>query len=171
MAAGLHVSSGSPPSPWRLQQLLLLVASVVSGQGIKRRRSASCQASRQGWGLAGTVSLPHVLLVKASQRPPDTRGGETSSTRRSSKVLSPGVVQGRSEETTCHTALGSQVWTGLGFWTWFVCEGRQKVQGFKEAFENHSMIANSPGNSVNTGVRNAYSPPEEKSSWQEQQGS
>lgn len=48
---------------------------------------------------------------------------------------------------------------------------KKKVQGLKEAFENHSMIANSSENTLNTGVRSISFSPEEKSSWQEQQGS
>lgn len=114
VASGLHVSSVSPPIPWRLEQLLLLVVLVVLGQGTKRRRSESCQEFRQGWAWPAQRHFHTFCWSKQVKRPPDTRGGEINSIQRSSKVISLRGVQGRSE-TTCHTTLGSQAWTGLGF--------------------------------------------------------
>ena len=112
-----------------------------------------------------------VCWSKQVKRPPDTRGRGTSSARRSSKGLSPGASRGDLRRLPARRPLEvrcGRAWTaehGL-----FVKE-KKKVQGLKDAFENHSMIANSPENTVNTGVRSIYSSPEEKSSWQEQQGS
>ena len=131
MASGLHVSSVSPPIRWRLQQLLLLVVLVVSGQGTKRKRSESCQEFRQSWAWPAQCHFHTFCWSEQVKRPQTTRGGEINSTQRSSKVISPRGVQGRSE-TTCHTTL--EVRRG---WAWASEHGlflkKKKSPGLKRS--------------------------------------
>lgn len=47
------------------------------------------------------MSLPHILLVKASQKATRHKGGEINSTREAAKSFDRGVCRDASEETTC----------------------------------------------------------------------
>lgn len=109
-ASGLHVSSH--PLATRAASSL----GGLGGLGARNQEEKKCElpGDRAGAWLA-QCHFHTFFWSKQVKRPPDTSGGEINSTRRSSKGLSPGGVQGRSEETTCHTALGSQAWTGLDF--------------------------------------------------------